>query len=460
MGGSRQARRRSRAAGVHRPPQARALERRSARHIRRAQARPAERRARTRGNWPCRSPLSPTRSRSPTTSRSRRSRLRVLRIRDSNVGCSRRSSRPPGSPRATSARRGSCCGSSRGSANRRSSSPSIATRWRGSPSVSPPRATRSRSCTEACRRPSAAARSTAFNDSGGILIATDAASEGLNLHHRCRVVIHFELPWNPSRLEQRAGRVDRLGQTRRVHELALVAAHTAERLVVAPLVTRLAATATKRGRMLDALTESRVAEAVMQNMEPARVIVEQRAATPAFAVPPPEDLASQAVREAARLEHHRRLVARSSLAAEAEAGQRAVAAALRRRTRVPPGLYLVFALTLMGADGSRAARRSAARSRRTSTGFLRSPLHSGAVARSHSSIARSSARGRPAATPWPDSSHCAANGSSIGRRRSPTCSLLASRPRRGCWSRRACSIAARFAPRRHRRHRSRRIGKR
>ena len=81
----------------------------------------------------------------------------------------------------------------------------------------------------------------AFNDSGGILIATDAASEGLNLHHRCRVVIHFELPWNPSRLEQRAGRVDRLGQIRRVHELALVAAHTAERLVVAPLVTRLAA---------------------------------------------------------------------------------------------------------------------------------------------------------------------------------------------------------------------------
>ncbi len=192
----------------------------------------------------------------------------------------------------------------------------------------------------------------AFNERGGILLATDAASEGLNLHHRCRVIIHYELPWNPSRLEQRAGRVDRLGQPRRVHELALVAAHTAERLVVAPLVTRRSMSPTTRGRMLDALTESRVAEAVMQNMEPARVLVEQRAATPAFAVAPPEDLASHAVREVARLEHHRRLVARSSLAAEAEAGQRAVAAALRRRTRVPPGLYLVFALTLTGADGS------------------------------------------------------------------------------------------------------------
>jgi len=47
-----------------------------------------------------------------------------------------------------------------------------------------------------------------------VLLATDAASEGLNLQHHCRRVIHFELPWNPNRLEQRNGRVDRYGQTR------------------------------------------------------------------------------------------------------------------------------------------------------------------------------------------------------------------------------------------------------
>ncbi len=47
-----------------------------------------------------------------------------------------------------------------------------------------------------------------------LLLATDAASEGLNLQRRCRRVIHFELPWNPNRLEQRNGRVDRYGQTR------------------------------------------------------------------------------------------------------------------------------------------------------------------------------------------------------------------------------------------------------
>jgi len=47
-----------------------------------------------------------------------------------------------------------------------------------------------------------------------ILLATDAASEGLNLQRACRRVIHVELPWNPNRLEQRNGRVDRYGQTR------------------------------------------------------------------------------------------------------------------------------------------------------------------------------------------------------------------------------------------------------
>ncbi len=48
-----------------------------------------------------------------------------------------------------------------------------------------------------------------------ILLATDAASEGLNLQRFCRRVIHFELPWNPNRLEQRNGRVDRYGQDRK-----------------------------------------------------------------------------------------------------------------------------------------------------------------------------------------------------------------------------------------------------
>ena len=45
-----------------------------------------------------------------------------------------------------------------------------------------------------------------------ILVSTDAAAEGLNLHDRCHHLIHLELPWNPNRLEQRNGRIDRYGQ--------------------------------------------------------------------------------------------------------------------------------------------------------------------------------------------------------------------------------------------------------
>jgi superfamily II DNA or RNA helicase len=71
-----------------------------------------------------------------------------------------------------------------------------------------------------------------------LLLATDAASEGLNLHHRCRLVINLELPWTPRRLEQRVGRVERIGQARRVHAVHLVAAKTYEETTLAALTRR------------------------------------------------------------------------------------------------------------------------------------------------------------------------------------------------------------------------------
>ncbi len=45
-----------------------------------------------------------------------------------------------------------------------------------------------------------------------IMIATDVASEGINLHHECRHIIHYDLPWSIITLIQRNGRIDRLGQ--------------------------------------------------------------------------------------------------------------------------------------------------------------------------------------------------------------------------------------------------------
>jgi len=59
----------------------------------------------------------------------------------------------------------------------------------------------------------------AFNDPAHpawILLATDAAAEGLNLQRTARYVMHYDCPWNPSRLEQRNGRLDRHGQARDV----------------------------------------------------------------------------------------------------------------------------------------------------------------------------------------------------------------------------------------------------
>jgi hypothetical protein len=62
----------------------------------------------------------------------------------------------------------------------------------------------------------------------------------LNLQHRCRVVVNLELPWNPVRLAQRTGRVDRIGQQRRVHTFHLVAFDAGERLVADRLDERTA----------------------------------------------------------------------------------------------------------------------------------------------------------------------------------------------------------------------------
>jgi hypothetical protein len=80
-----------------------------------------------------------------------------------------------------------------------------------------------------------------------LLLATDAAGEGLNLHKTCRVVVNLELPWNPMRLEQRIGRVDRIGQTRRVHVFHLIAGGTREEWMLERLKRRLVQAGTDLG---------------------------------------------------------------------------------------------------------------------------------------------------------------------------------------------------------------------
>jgi superfamily II DNA or RNA helicase len=60
-----------------------------------------------------------------------------------------------------------------------------------------------------------------------VLLATDAAGEGINLQ-RAHLMVNYDLPWNPNRLEQRFGRIHRIGQTEVCHLWNLVAADTRE----------------------------------------------------------------------------------------------------------------------------------------------------------------------------------------------------------------------------------------
>ena len=71
-----------------------------------------------------------------------------------------------------------------------------------------------------------------------VLVATDAAGEGINLQ-RAHLMINYDLPWNPNRLEQRFGRIHRIGQTEVCHLWNLVASETREGFVFQRLFQKL-----------------------------------------------------------------------------------------------------------------------------------------------------------------------------------------------------------------------------
>ena len=66
-----------------------------------------------------------------------------------------------------------------------------------------------------------------FRTTKQICVATEAAGEGINLQF-CRLMINYDLPWNPTRLEQRLGRIHRIGQERDCHAFNFVAAESEE----------------------------------------------------------------------------------------------------------------------------------------------------------------------------------------------------------------------------------------
>ena len=86
-----------------------------------------------------------------------------------------------------------------------------------------------------------------------ILVATDAAGEGINLQ-RAHLMVNYDLPWNPNRLEQRFGRIHRIGQTEVCHLWNLVAEETREGDVYRRLLEKLEqARAALGGQVFDVL---------------------------------------------------------------------------------------------------------------------------------------------------------------------------------------------------------------
>ena len=79
---------------------------------------------------------------------------------------------------------------------------------------------------------------TVFRDKTRIMVATEAAGEGINLQF-CHLMINYDLPWNPNRLEQRMGRIHRYGQKSSVHVFNLVAADTREGQIMQTLFDKL-----------------------------------------------------------------------------------------------------------------------------------------------------------------------------------------------------------------------------
>lgn len=77
-----------------------------------------------------------------------------------------------------------------------------------------------------------------FKNETEVMVATEAAGEGINLQF-CNLMINYDIPWNPNRLEQRMGRIHRYGQQKEVYVFNLVAEDTREGKVLNRLFSKL-----------------------------------------------------------------------------------------------------------------------------------------------------------------------------------------------------------------------------
>lgn len=147
-----------------------------------------------------------------------------------------------------------------------------------------------------------------------LLVATDAACEGLNLQ-TLGTLINIDLPWNPSRLEQRLGRIKRFGQARdSVDMLNLVYADTRDEKVYRTLSTRMKDTFDLFGSLPDTIDDAWIDDEAQLGLRLDQYKSEREQARNAFDVRYNEDIAADKNRweECARVFARRDVVERLS----------------------------------------------------------------------------------------------------------------------------------------------------
>ena len=139
---------------------------------------------------------------------------------------------PAPAPSAPARRRPPCCGCWRRTRPRRSwCSSTTAIAWRISPTGSRRQKMPFALFSGDMSGPQKDAAVEAFRDDVPVLLCTESGGEGRNLQF-CNTLINFDIPWNPMAIEQRIGRIDRIGQTREVFIFNLVTAGTIEDAVL------------------------------------------------------------------------------------------------------------------------------------------------------------------------------------------------------------------------------------
>ena len=175
------------------------------------------------------------------------------------------------------------------------------------------------------------------------MVATEAAGEGINLQF-CHLMVNYDIPWNPNRLEQRMGRIHRIGQTDDVHIFNLVATNTREGYVLASCSARWRTWATQLGdEVFDVIGETfagfRLKDLLEQVLAGEVSKEDAAAAIGGEDVDPEVEAKFKALTEKALAAHHLDWQAEAGLAARAE------------EKRLPPGYLERFfhdAVELLG----------------------------------------------------------------------------------------------------------------